>query len=79
MTENQDREETKKCLEHLVSFIKGYNGGKKYVTYGQMAEAIGYPRPYTGSNFGRLIGKTLMFMGHLLDNINVPDWHGRIP
>nr|WP_288933066.1 hypothetical protein [uncultured Allomuricauda sp.] len=79
MTENQHREEAKKCLEYLVSFIKGYDGDKKYVTYGQMAEAIGYPRPYTGSNFGRLIGKTLMFMGHLLDNINILDWQGRIP
>ena len=79
MTKEQHIQEAKKCLAYLIGFIQYYKGGNKYVTYGHMAEAIGYPKPYTGSNFGRLIGQTLMFMGHLLDDIKVPDWQGRIP
>lgn len=59
----------KSFLKALIVHVKNYNGGTKYVTYGQLAETVGYPPPYTGNNFGSLMSKTLGHMGHLIDRL----------
>ena len=64
-------------LVYLVEHIKNFQGGNKYVTYGELANNVGYPLPYTGNLFGRNIGTTLSVMGHMLDKLvidveNVP-------
>lgn len=79
MTENDHLNEARKCLDFLVKWIKNYDGGDKYITYGYLAKEIEYPEPYNGSHFGKRIGTTLGIMGHLFDNIEVPDWKGPIP
>ena len=56
-------------LKALVNHIKNFDGGTKYITYGELAKDVGYPPPYKGSNFGRRIGITLGQMGHLFDNL----------
>jgi hypothetical protein len=79
MTEYNHKNEAKKCLAFLVNRLDNYNGGDKFITYGDLAKSIDYPEPHKGSYFGRQIGETLGVMGHLFDNINVPDWKGPIP
>ncbi len=79
MTEDEHRREAKKCLANLVQMIKHYDGGDKFITYGNLARNIDYPQPYKGSLFGKRIGKTLGTMGHLLDTITAPSWEDRIP
>ena len=71
--------DAERMLSYLVHTIQNFKGGNKYLTYGELAKVTKYPKPHVGSNFGRRIGKTLGEMGHLLDNIMVPDWKGRIP
>jgi len=78
---NRDKYEiyAKESLNILVKIIKNYNGEDKFITYGKLAELINFPLPHTGSNFGKEIGKTLGIMGHLLDDLTISDWKGRIP
>ena len=71
--------EARKCLGFLVNWIQKYNGGNKYITYGELAKNINYPEPYIGTIFGNRIGDTLGTMGHLFDDLIIPDWKGRIP
>jgi len=61
----------KEVLKYLVSHIKNFQGGDKFVYYGDLAKAIGYPEPYQGNVFARRIGETLGVMGHLIENIPV--------
>jgi hypothetical protein len=56
-------------LKALVERIRNFDGGDKYITYGNLAKAIGYPKPHTGNLFGYNIGSTLGVMGHLIENI----------
>jgi len=56
-------------LKALVNHVKNFDGGAKYITYGEFAKNVGYTPPYKGSNFGRRIGITLGQMGHLFDNL----------
>ena len=69
----------KKAIEYLINHIINFKKGDKFVTYGEFAKAIDYPEPHIGSNFGRNIGMTLGIMGHLLDDIKIDNWIGRIP
>lgn len=71
--------EAEKILLFLVNRIKNFDGGYEYITYGDLAKAVGYPPPYVGSFFAGRIGKTLGVMGHLFEGLKVPDWKGRIP
>lgn len=61
----------KKCLAYLVKHIRDFKGGNKYITYGELAEAVNYPKPYTGNLFGKQIGETLGVMGHLFDGMTI--------
>jgi hypothetical protein len=79
MTDLEHLSEAKKCISYLIKMISLFKGGKKYITYGDLAKEIGYPEPHKGSNFGKRIGKTLGTMGHLFDDIEIPDWKGKIP
>ena len=45
-------------LQTVVSRVRDFQGGTKYVTYGELARTVGYPEPHTGNLFGRNIGKT---------------------
>lgn len=69
MTREEHRYWARKCLAYLVDHVKEFKGGKEYLTYGQLAKAIGYPQPHTGNVFGSNIGMTLGEMGHLLDDV----------
>ncbi|MBB4081159.1 hypothetical protein GGR28_003810 [Lewinella aquimaris] len=69
----------RKALSCLVQRVANFKGGKKYLTYKQLAENIEYPKPYTGNNFGRLMGVTLGVMGHMFEDCQIPDWKGRTP
>lgn len=79
MTEEEHIFEAKKILQYLVNRLKNYNGEDKYIAYSELAKAIQYPEPYTGSIFGNKIGHTLGAMGHLFENFIAPDWQGSIP
>ncbi len=59
----------KEILKELIQYINNFKGGKKYITYGELAKRINYPEPHTGSAFAKNIGKTLGVMGHMFDNI----------
>ncbi len=59
----------KKLLKALVSRVKSFNGGDKFITYGMIAKQVGYPEPHTGNLFGKNIGDTLGYMGHLFDHM----------
>lgn len=79
MTEKEHVELAKKILQNLVQRCENYQGGTKFITYGEIAKEINYPEPYTGSNFANRIGKTLGVMGHCIKEIKAPDWIGRTP
>lgn len=59
----------KEVLGFLVNHVRNFKGGDKFITYGTVAKAVGYPGPYTGNLFGSNIGKTLGVMGHLFGGI----------
>lgn len=61
----------KKSLGALVSHVAKYKRGNKWMTYGDLAKAIGFPKPYTGNLFGLQIGQVLGKMGHMFDNLTV--------
>lgn len=61
----------KELLKALVSRVKDFNSGDKFITYGMLAKQVGYPEPHTGNLFGKNIGTTLGVMGHLFDPIVV--------
>jgi len=64
-----DHEEwARTILVYLVKYIQSFQGGNKYITYGQLAKEVDYPEPHIGNLFGSNIGKTLGVMGHLFDN-----------
>ena len=74
MTEAEHIKWAKAILKYLVRHIKNYNpheGGNTYVTYGFLADRIGYPKPHTGLAFGGRIGKTLYYSGVLLDDVRI--------
>lgn len=79
MTEIEHNLEAEKFLAYLVHRLKTYKGEDKYISYSDLARAIKYPEPYTGSLFSNRIGHTLGVMGHLFDNFVAPDWQGQIP
>jgi len=64
-----DEKWAKIFLKALVNHVKNFDGGEKYITYGELAKSVEYPPPYKGSNFGRRIGITLGQMGHLFDDL----------
>jgi len=49
----------KMLLLYLVNHITNFREGDKFVTYGELAKNINYPKPYTGSLFSNNIGHTL--------------------
>lgn len=59
----------KEILSYLVEHIKNFQGGNKFITYGELAKEVKYPQPYTGNLFSSNIGKTLGVMGHFFDNM----------
>jgi len=69
MTDIEHKHWAKKVLSYLVHHIQNFEGGEKYITYGELAKAIGYPEPHTGNLFSSNIGHTLGVMGHLFDDI----------
>ena len=56
-------------LALLIQHVRSYQGGTKYLTYGEVAKSVGYPEPYTGNLFSKNIGDTLGVMGHMFDDI----------
>jgi hypothetical protein len=67
-----DHEEwARTILAYLVKYLQSFQGGNKYITYGELAKKIDYPEPHIGNLFGSNIGKTLGVMGHLFDNFVV--------
>ena len=58
----------KVVLRALVERVKNFDGGDKFITYGNLAHQVNYPGPHTGSNFGREIGGTLGVLGHLIED-----------
>ena len=61
----------KEILWFLVNYVRSFKGGDKFITYGAVAKAVGYPAPHTGNLFGNNIGKTLGEMGHLFADIKI--------
>ncbi len=61
----------KRILEYLISHIKDFQGGEKFVSYSDLAKEIGYPPPHQGSAFARRIGETLGVMGHLIEDLPI--------
>lgn len=59
----------KRFLLALVTHVRDFQGGDKYLTYGKIAKKVGYPEPYTGNLFGKNIGDTLGVMGHMFDDL----------
>ena len=59
----------KVLLAFLVEHIQNFQGGDKYLTYGELAQRVSYPKPHTGNLFGKNIGKTLGVMGHMFDDL----------
>lgn len=58
-------------LAALISRVRNFQGGDKFITYGNLAREVGYPEPHTYNIFSNRIGHTLGVMGHLLDGIVV--------
>lgn len=69
MDKNEHTFWAKKILGFLINHVQNFKGGDKFVTYGAVAESVGYPGPYTGNLFGSNIGKTLGVMGHMFDGL----------
>lgn len=69
MNETEHIHWAKKVLAYLIEHIRKFEGGDKFITYGSLANEIGYPEPHTGNLFGSNIGKTLGVMGHLFDSL----------
>ena len=61
----------KKMIKIFVSRILDEKISPKYLTYGEIAEMIDFPKPYTGNNFSREIGMVLGSVGDLLASISV--------
>ncbi len=61
----------KEVLKYLVSHIKHFQGGEKFIYYSDLAKAIGYPAPHQGNVFARRIGETFGVMGHLIEDIPI--------
>ncbi len=61
----------KEILGFLVNHVRNFNGGDKYITYGAVAKAVGYPEPHTWNVFSNNIGKTLGEMGHMFDSMKI--------
>ena len=61
----------KESLVALIEHIRNFQGGDKYLTYGELAKKVGYPEPHTYNLFGKNIGETLSVMGHMFDDIVV--------
>ncbi len=61
----------KEILGFLVNHVRNFKGGDRFITYGTVAKAVGYPVPHTGNLFGKNIGRTLGDMGHLFDNMTI--------
>lgn len=59
----------REILKHLVAHVKNFRGGRKYIYYGELAKAVNYPPPHSGSVFANNIGQTLGAMGHLIEDI----------
>ncbi|MCH8328711.1 MAG: hypothetical protein IID15_09370, partial [Candidatus Marinimicrobia bacterium] len=67
MDTNIHKQFAEKILGLLIQRVSSFKGGTKYITYGDVAKRVDYPKPYTGNNFGKLIGETLGVMGHMFD------------
>lgn len=61
----------KEILKALIDRVEKFEGGDKFITYGDLAGQINYPGIHTGSNFGRLIGLTLGCLGHLIEEVEI--------
>lgn len=59
----------KKALKFLVDRVRNYHGGPKFVYYGELAKAIGYPEPHQGSLFSARISRTLGELGFMLRDL----------
>ena len=59
----------KEALKYLVSLSRNSQGEEKFISYSDLARAIGYPEPYKWNVFARRIGETLGVMGRLLAGI----------
>ena len=79
MSEINHEHYAKKSVGFLINHIVNFKSGNKFVTYGDLAKAIDYPKPHTGSNFGSKIGTTLGVMGHLVEEVVIDNWIGRVP
>jgi len=74
MTEAEHTKWAKVILKYLVQHVKNYNpheGDNTYITYGFLAERIGYPKPHTGLAFGGNIGKTLYYSGVVMEDVRI--------
>lgn len=61
----------KTFLIALIHRVRDLKSGEKSITYGDLSDSVGYPGPYTGSNFSNNIGDTLGEMGHMFDGKTV--------
>lgn len=59
----------RRLLSALIKHMREFQGGDKHVTYGQIANEIGYPEPYIGQLFANNIGTTLGVMGHMFEGL----------
>lgn len=71
MTPEEHDHFAKKAMRNLVGRVLYFEGGPKWITYGELAGEIGYPLPHIGNLFGLNIGKTLGKMGHLFDSKSI--------
>lgn len=61
----------REMLSHLIRRIRQFQGGDKFITYGELARTINYPEPHSGNLFSSNIGKSLGVMGHFFDDMSV--------
>lgn len=79
MTAEEHRRWAGEILKYLAAHAANYNphgDENAYVSYGFLAERIGYPKPHTGSAFGGNIGRTLRYSGSMLADVRI---NGRRP
>lgn len=70
--DEQDHEKyARLMLAALIARVQNFEGGDKFITYGNLAREVGYPEPHTYNIFSNRIGHTLGVMGHLLDDLVV--------